>query len=76
MNKQISFLELKNKSLENTISHENKFHKLINENKAHNECGVGRKSKFTDLEKGSIRCIESKGRLLKKLLKYLVVLLD
>jgi len=65
MKKQITFLKLKNKSLEDTIAHENKVHKLINEDKAHNERGAGRKSKFTDLEKGTIRMHRIQGKTIK-----------
>jgi len=65
MKKQISFLELKNKCLEDTISCENKVHELVNEAKAHNERGAGRKSKLTDLEKGSIRMYRIQGQTIK-----------
>jgi hypothetical protein len=49
--KKIVYMDLKNKSLEDTIANENKLHKLMNEDKPHNKRGAGRKSKFSDLEK-------------------------
>ena len=62
MKKQLSFLKLKNKSLEDTIAHDNK---LINEDKAHNERGAGRKSKFSDIEKETIRMYRIQGKTIK-----------
>ena len=55
MKKRIAYIELKNKSLEDTIDYNNKLQKVINENKVHNERGAGRKSKFTDLEKETMK---------------------
>ena len=55
MKKRISFLELKNKGLENTIAHETRVREFLNEHKIHNDRGAGRKSKFSDLEKETIR---------------------
>ena len=65
MKKRIAYMELKNKSLEDTIDHNNKLHKLINEDKTHNERGAGRKSKFTDLEKETIRMYRIQGKTIK-----------
>jgi len=65
MKEQITFLDLKNKSLEDIIAHENKVHKLINEDKAHNERGAGRKSKLTDIEKNTIRMYRIQGKTIK-----------
>lgn len=67
MKKRIVYMELKNKSLEDTIAHENNLHKLINEDKAHNERGAGRKSKFTDLDKGIIKMYRIQKKTIKEI---------
>lgn len=66
MNNRIKVLELKNKSLEDTIRHNNKVHKLINEKK-HNERGAGRKSRFTEEEKSSIKMYRFQGKTIKEI---------
>lgn len=64
MKKQIKLLELKNKSLEDTIKHNKKVHKLINEKK-HNERGAGRKTRFTDGEIETIKLYRIQGMTIK-----------
>lgn len=64
MQKQIKLLELKNKSLEDTIKHNKKVHKLINEKK-HNERGAGRKTRFTDGEIETIKLYRIQGMTIK-----------
>lgn len=66
MNNRIKVLELKNKSLEDTIRHNNKVHELINEKK-HNERGAGRKSRFTEEEKSSIKMYRFQGKTIKEI---------
>ena len=67
MKKRIVYMALKNKILKDTIAHENKVHEFINEHKAHNDRGAGRKSKFTNLEKGSIRMYRIQGKTIKEI---------
>lgn len=64
MQKQIKLLELKNKSLEDTIKHNEKVHKLTNEKK-HNERGAGRKTRFTDGEIETIKLYRIQGMTIK-----------
>lgn len=66
MNNRIKVLELKNKSLEDTIQHNNKVHELINEKK-HNERGAGRKSRFSEEEKSSIKMYRFQGKTIKEI---------
>ena len=40
-------------------------YELINEHKAHNDRGAGRKSKFSEVEKGSIRMYRIQGQTIK-----------
>ena len=65
MKKRFCFLELKNKGLENAIAHEKRVREFVDENKVHNERGAGRKSKFSELEKGSIRMYRIQGQTIK-----------
>jgi len=66
MNKRIKFLELENKSLKDTIDHEKKIHKLINENN-HNNRGAGRKSKFTEGDRETMRMYRFQGKTIKEI---------
>lgn len=48
-------LGTKNNNLEDTVAYENRVNEFIKEHKTHNKRGVGRKSKFPDVEKETIR---------------------
>ena len=64
---KIKFLEQKNKSLETTIKHNENIQKLINENKPRNARGAGRKSKFTDQEKETMKMYRIQGKTIKEI---------
>lgn len=61
MEKRIKVLELKNRSLSDTIIHNEKIHKLKNER------GAGRKSKFTDQQINDIKQYRSDGKTIKQI---------
>lgn len=63
MQKHIEVIENKNKILDNKIKHDNKIHKLINEK--HNARGAGRKSRFTDQERETIKMYRIQGKTIK-----------
>lgn len=67
MSKKIKVLELENKSLKHTIEHNNKIHKLTNENKPKNERGAGRKERFSDQDKELIKMYRIQGKTIKEL---------
>lgn len=69
MAKKIKVLELENKSLKHTIEHDKKVQKLINENKPKNERGAGRKEKFTEQEKETIRMYRLQGKSMREIAK-------
>lgn len=55
MSKKIKSLELEKQCLKGTIEHDKKVHELISENRPHNERGAGRKERFNDQEKGTMK---------------------
>lgn len=69
MNKKIEFLEMQNKQLETkNKSLNDRIQELISENtKIHNERGAGRKIRFTDKEKETIKMYRSQGKTIKEL---------
>lgn len=83
MNKRVEFLETRNKMLEsNNNSLNGKVQKLINEikskgdntnihelivEKQHNERGAGRKTRFTDQEKETVKMYRLQGKTIKEL---------
>lgn len=62
MEKRIKVLELKNKSLENTIEHDKKMQNL-----KHNERGAGRKARFTDMQIEEIKEYRADGKTIKEI---------
>lgn len=72
MNKRIESLEMQNKIHQKTIKHNNDVHKLINETiqqdeTIKNQRGAGRKSKFTDSEKETIKMYRLQGKTIKEI---------
>lgn len=65
MKKHIEFLEAKNKSLDKSIEHNEKVHKLINEK--HNARGAGRKPRFTENEEETIKMYRLQGKTIKEI---------
>lgn|GEM_PF-716416 len=65
MKKHIEFLEAKNKSLDKSIEHNEKVHKLIDEKR--NSRNAGRKSRFTDNEKETIKMYRLQGKTIKEI---------
>jgi len=66
MIKRIKNLELKNESLKDTIDHNNEIHKLLSRN-SHNNRGAGRKSKFTEGEKETMKMYRFQGKTIKEI---------
>ncbi len=60
MQKNIKLLENKNKILDNKIKRNNEFQKLINEK--NNSRGAGRKSRFSNQEKETIKMYRMQGK--------------
>lgn len=72
MNKRIESLEMQNKIHQKTIKHNKNVHKLINETIKQDEIiknqrGAGRKSKFTDSEKETIKMYRLQGKTIKEI---------
>jgi len=65
MKKRIEFLESKNKSLDETIKHNESIHKLIDEKK--NTRGAGRKPRFTYNEEKTIKIYRTQGKTIKEI---------
>lgn len=65
MKKHIEFLEAKNKSLDKSIEHNEKVHKLINERR--NSRNAGRKPRFTDNEEETIKMYRLQGKTIKEI---------
>lgn len=65
MKKSIEFLEVKNKSLDKSIKHNESVHKLIDEK--HNTRGAGRKPRFTDNEEETIKMYRIQGKTIKEI---------
>lgn len=63
MQKRINILELKNKSLSDTVQHNLKIHNL----KPHNERGAGRKARFTDMQIEEIKEYRAEGKTIKEI---------
>ena len=63
MQKRINILELKNKSLSDTVQHNLKIHNL----KPHNERGAGRKARFTDMQIIEIKQYRAEGKTIKEI---------
>lgn len=63
MQKRINILELKNKSLSDTIQHNLKMQNL----KPHNERGAGRKARFTDEHITEIKQYRDDGKTIKEI---------
>lgn len=66
MAKRIKELEIKNKSLENTIKHKDNIQKLKNEKKK-NERGAGRKKKLTEQELEQMKSYRLAGKTIKEI---------
>ncbi|MEX0053021.1 Hin recombinase [Clostridium butyricum] len=62
MQKRINILELKNKSLSDTVQHNLKIHNL-----KHNERGAGRKNRFTDEHIIEIKQYRADGKTIKQI---------
>lgn len=72
MNKRIESLEMQNKIHQKTIKHNKNVNKLINETIKQDEIiknqrGAGRKSKFTDSEKETIKMYRLQGKTIKEI---------
>lgn len=72
MNKRIESLEMQNKIHQKTINQNKNVHKLINETIKQDEIiknqrGAGRKSKFTDSEKETIKMYRLQGKTIKEI---------
>lgn len=65
MKKHIDLLENKNKILEKKIEHNNKVQKLITEK--HNSRGAGRKTRFSDQERETIKKYRTQGKTIKEI---------
>ncbi|MBZ0314756.1 Hin recombinase [Clostridium butyricum] len=63
MQKRINILELKNKSLSDTVQHNLEIHNL----KLHNERGAGRKARFTDMQIIEIKQYRAEGKTIKEI---------
>lgn len=65
MKKHIEFLEAKNKSLDKSIEHNQKVHKLIDERR--NSRNAGRKPRLTDNEEETIKMYRLQGKTIKEI---------